>query len=194
MTAGEFQGTACRAQTASEGIAPRLSTGVYRPIRKGNPKFWASDSVLGKYTEWAVRWIGNEKRPSRAGILPNAAIANGKLTFHSQSQKAAQLSAQPQLAVRRAGRFFCDDIRVFSECATIQEFSDFALLSDVSGSDPHATVRSVRKNCRHISGKRLCWSATGTRIPILRSVRKPNHPTAVSRQASRQGNRRRARW
>ncbi len=30
-----------------------------------------------------------EKRPSRAGIRPNAGIANGKATFHSQSARGA---------------------------------------------------------------------------------------------------------
>ena len=42
-------------------------------------------------------------------------IPAGKPTFQSESQKAPELSAQPQLAVRQAGRFFCDHMRLFSE-------------------------------------------------------------------------------
>jgi hypothetical protein len=43
-------------------------------------------------------------------------MADGKWTFHSESQTGPELSAQPQLAVRGAKRFFC-----------IQELSDNAL-------------------------------------------------------------------
>jgi len=55
-----------------------------------------------------------------------------KATYHSQSPKARQLSAQPELAVRRASRFFCDHMRVFSEWATVQELNDIGLPYDVT--------------------------------------------------------------
>jgi len=38
----------------------------------------------------------------------------GKPTFHSESQKAPELSAQPQRAVRWANRFFSEHLRVIS--------------------------------------------------------------------------------
>ena len=43
------------------------------------------------------------------------------MTFQAESPTAPELSAQPQLAVLRAGIFFCDHMRVSSLCATIQE-------------------------------------------------------------------------
>ena len=45
---------------------------------------------------------------------------DAKPTSQAESPTAPELSAQPQLAVRRAGRFFCDHMRVFSEWATVQ--------------------------------------------------------------------------
>ena len=55
-----------------------------------------------------------------------------KATFHSESQKAPELSAQPQLTVRLASRFVWVYKRVFSEWATVQELSDIALPYDVT--------------------------------------------------------------
>jgi len=49
------------------------------------------------------------------------------------------------------------------------------------GSNPPAAVRGVRKSSRDVSGKRLCWSATGTWIPVLRSVREPNSSDTIIR-------------
>jgi hypothetical protein len=58
-------------------------------------------------------------------------MPSGIAAFHSESQKAPELSAQPQLAVRRAGRLCRSHMRVFSECATMDriqslDFVDYA--------------------------------------------------------------------
>ncbi len=66
---------------------------------------------------WDLDGLSVLEAPIEFG-LTGRRVADGKATFHSQSQKAAQLSAQPQLAVRRASRFLSDHMRAFSERAT----------------------------------------------------------------------------
>ncbi|MGD0456603.1 MAG: hypothetical protein ABSC21_02530 [Terriglobia bacterium] len=58
--------------------------------------------------------------------------------------------------MRRASRFFCDHIRVFSEWATVQELSDIALPYGVTrvGDDPSAFV--------YIAAKRTTGRSDGT--------------------------------
>jgi hypothetical protein len=48
--------------------------------------------ALRKYAEWVIRPIWSDKRPSPAGILPNAAIANGKATSQAESLKPSVTS------------------------------------------------------------------------------------------------------
>jgi hypothetical protein len=45
-------------------IAPAFSPCAFRRIRRGNPKLWARDGVLGNYAEWVPRRFRNQERPS----------------------------------------------------------------------------------------------------------------------------------
>src|SRR5208282_5105895 len=49
-----------RASLAKTIPAPVLSIGVFRRIRRGNPKYCAADGGLKNYPEWVLRRIGNE--------------------------------------------------------------------------------------------------------------------------------------
>jgi hypothetical protein len=44
-------------------ITREMSPDVYRRIRGGNPKLWASNDALGNYAESELRQVWNEKRP-----------------------------------------------------------------------------------------------------------------------------------
>lgn len=49
---------------------------------------------------------------------PDLISLSRKPTFQAEFLSAPDLSERPQLSLRRAKRFFCDHLRVFSECAT----------------------------------------------------------------------------
>jgi hypothetical protein len=47
--------------------------------------FYPGDGALKNYSDRALYWIWNDKRPSRAGNQPNAGIVDGMATSQAES-------------------------------------------------------------------------------------------------------------
>jgi hypothetical protein len=87
-------------ESISSAFVPSSDPGGHLAVLVGSPR---CDLECG----------GDEPKVRLGRYTAKWRLLDGKATFHSKSEKAPELFAQPQHAVHRAGKFYCDHMRVF---------------------------------------------------------------------------------